>query len=129
MLKKLGFKKIARKQKPHMSDPTKDVISGLAGGAVGTIAVFPLDTLTTRAQARYLQSGKQYKGVSAFKRIWKGLPLKESMKGGGKVKQVASLYKGLPFKLLKAAPGTAVTLGTYGVTKRFLDKHFTSKTN
>jgi len=28
---------------------------------------------------------------------------------------------------MKAVPGTAITLGAYGMTQRFLDKKFTSK--
>lgn len=128
MLKKLGFvKSSARKKKPYMSETTKDIGAGLTAGAVSTVTVFPLDTLTTRAQARYFQSGKRYKGVEAAERLWKGLPLNEKFKPGNKWKQIKSLYKGLPFKLMKAVPGTAVTLGTYGLAKRFLNDKFTSK--
>ena len=127
MLKKLGFKKISKRKKPYMSEPAKDIAAGLAAGAVSTVSVFPLDTMTTRAQAKYMTSGKRYKGIEAAERVWKGLPLNQKFKPGTKFKQFASLYKGLPFKLMKAVPGTAVTLGTYGLAKRYLDNKFTSK--
>ena len=128
MLKKLGFKKVGqRKKKPYMSEAAKDIGAGLAAGAVSTVSVFPLDTMTTRAQAKYFQGGKRYKGIEAAERLWKGLPLNEKFKPGTKFKQFTSLYKGLPFKLMKAVPGTAVTLGTYGLAKRYLDNKFTSK--
>jgi murein L,D-transpeptidase YcbB/YkuD len=128
MLKQLGFVKTsARRKKPYMSETAKDISAGLTAGAVSTVTVFPLDTLTTRAQARYFQIGKRYKGMEAAKRMWKGLPLTQRFKPGTKFKQFAALYKGLPFKLMKAVPGTAVTLGTYGLAKRFLNERFTSK--
>ena len=104
MLKKLGFYKHSQKKKRYMSSTQKDILSGLAGGAAGTIATFPLDTLTTRAQARH---GKK------VPKLW--------------YKKILNLYKGIPYKLMKTVPGTAVTLATYGFTKRHLDKQFTSK--
>jgi hypothetical protein len=33
----------------------------------------------------------------------------------------------MPYKLMKTVPGTAVTLGVYGLASRFLDRRFTSK--
>lgn len=125
MLYKLGFTKRA-KQKPYMSEGSKDIASGFMGGAAGTMAVFPLDTLTTRAQAKYLTQGKQVKGWAAVKRLLKGQPLKQTYKPASRMGRFLSLYKGMPFKLLKTVPGTAVTLSAYGFTKRQLDKRFTS---
>jgi len=58
-----------RKKKPYMSENAKDVTSGLVGGAVGTATVFPLDTLTTRAQAKYLQGTERYVGREAAERV------------------------------------------------------------
>ncbi len=52
-----------------MSETAKDVASGLFGGAAGTLTTFPLDTLTTRAQAKYLTSGKLYHGTTALERL------------------------------------------------------------
>jgi len=69
MFKKLGFHKLSRKKRPYMSETAKDVSSGLLGGAAGTLATFPLDTLTTRAQARSLTSGKRYQGTTALERV------------------------------------------------------------
>jgi len=128
MLKQLGFiKTSARKKKLYMSEGAKDIFSGLTAGAVSTVTVFPLDTLTTRAQARYFQGGKRYKGMEAAERLWKGLPLTQRFSPSTRFKQFAALYKGLPFKLMKAVPGTAVTLGTYGLAKRYLNTRYTSK--
>tara|TARA_Y100000310_G_C20338312_1_gene648571 strand:- start:332 stop:721 length:390 start_codon:yes stop_codon:yes gene_type:complete len=128
MLKKLGFvKSSARRKKPYMSEGTKDVLSGFAGGAAGTITVFPLDTLTTRAQSKIHGAGKRYKGIEAAERLWKGLPLSQKFKPSTRFKRFASYYKGMPYKLMKTVPGTAVTLGVYGLAQRFLDKRFTSK--
>ena len=61
MLKKLGFKKISKK-KPYMSEAQKDIVGGLAAGGVSTSTVFPLDTLTTRAQTKFQTQGKRHKG-------------------------------------------------------------------
>ena len=81
-------------KKKTMSEGTKDILSGLTAGAASTFATYPVDTITTRRQV-----------ASAAK------------KGGG-------LYSGVGLKLLKNVPGTAITLGTYGVTRRILDKYF-----
>ena len=81
-------------EKLAMEDTSKDILSGLAAGAASTFATYPIDTITTRRQV-----------ASAAK------------KGGG-------LYSGVGLKLLKNVPGTAITLGTYGVTRRILDKYF-----
>ena len=116
-----------RKKKPYMSESAKDVVSGLVGGATGTLTVFPLDTLTTRAQAKYLQGTERYAGREAAERVWKGMPLIKRRKPASLVKRFSALYRGVPFKLMKAVPGTAITLGAYGITQRFLDKKFTSK--
>jgi hypothetical protein len=64
--------------------------------------------------------------MEAAERLWKGLSLNEKFKPGTRFKQFRSLYTGLPYKLMKAVPGTAVTLGTYGIAKRYLDNKFTS---
>lgn len=109
-LLKLGFKKVKEPFtqediKPYMSPTTKDMISGLAGGAVSTTTVFPMDTLTTRAQAKHLLDKPPKTRLGKF----------------------VALYKGLPYKLLKAAPGMMVTFGTVGGTRRVLDNYFTSK--
>jgi len=69
MFQKLGFRKLGRKKQPYMSETAKDVASGLFGGAAGTLTTFPLDTLTTRAQAKYLTSGKLYHGTTALERL------------------------------------------------------------
>jgi hypothetical protein len=69
MFQKLGFHKLSRKKRPYMSETAKDVASGLFGGAAGTLATFPLDTLTTRAQAKYLTSGTRYQGATALERV------------------------------------------------------------
>ncbi len=84
-----------KKSKPVMSEGTKDILSGLAAGGASTFATYPVDTITTRRQV-----------ASAAK--------------GGR----GGLYSGVGLKLMKNVPGTAITLGTYGVTKRILDKYF-----
>ena len=86
---------VVKKSKPKLSEGTKDILAGLTAGAASTFATYPIDTITTRRQVSGLNT-----------------------KGG------QGLYRGVGLKLLKNVPGTAITLGTYGVTKRILDKYF-----
>ena len=86
-------------EKLAMDDTKKDILSGLAAGAASTFATYPIDTITTRRQV-----------ASAAKKGSRGL------------------YSGVGLKLLKNVPGTAITLGTYGVTRRILDKYFPEDT-
>ena len=107
------FNKVARKKKNQFwTEGKKDIASGLAAGAVSTGTVFPLDTMTTAAQAA--ESAK-VKGGLTPKQVFKNPGL------------FPKLYKGIQYKWMKTIPGTAVTLATYGGTKRYLDKRFPTK--
>ena len=86
--------KIKKKKKGMLSEGTKDILAGLTAGGASTFATYPVDTITTRRQVA------------------------SATKGSG------GLYSGVGLKLMKNVPGTAITLGTYGVTKRLLDKYF-----
>ena len=110
MLKKLGFVKLSKDTRPYMSQGMKDFTAGSIAGATSATVVFPLDTLTTRAQAKHVLNHVETSGKTTS-----GL------------KKYTSLYKGLPWKVLKGAPGAAVTLATYGVARRKLGDMFTSR--
>ena len=98
------FEKVAKRKKKNQfwTEGRKDIAAGLTAGAVSTGTVFPLDTMTTAAQAEY---ARELKSPSLFPK----------------------LYKGIQYKWMKTIPGTAVTLATYGGTKRYLDKRFPTK--
>jgi len=108
------FEKLAgSKKKNFMSEGKKDIISGLAAGAVTTGATFPLDTMTTAAQSGYAADLKKSLGKTlTFKTVLKNPKL------------IPHLYKGIQYKWSKTIPGTAISLATYAGTRRFLDKKF-----
>ena len=109
------FKKYSKKRNDFWTSGKKDVAAGLTAGAVSTGAVFPLDTLTTAQQSEYARKMKK-KG--------KSLNLKSVIKNPS---LFPKLYKGIQYKWMKTIPGTAVTLATYGGTKRYLDKKYPTK--
>tara|TARA_B100001113_G_scaffold308110_1_gene270118 strand:+ start:43 stop:399 length:357 start_codon:yes stop_codon:yes gene_type:complete len=111
------FNKVARKKKNQFwTEGRKDIAAGLTAGAVSTGTVFPLDTMTTAAQSEYARELKKKTG--------KPLTPKSVLKSPS---LFPKLYKGIQYKWMKTIPGTAVTLATYGGTKRYLDKRFPTK--
>ena len=110
------FKKYAKKKNDFWTAGKKDIAAGLTAGAVSTGAVFPLDTMTTAAQSQYAEKLRKEKGIK--------------LTPGGILKNpriFPKLYKGIQYKWMKTIPGTAVTLATYGGTKRYLDRKFPTK--
>ncbi|MBC8436852.1 hypothetical protein H8D85_00860 [bacterium] len=140
MLIKLGFKSNTEiDERPYMSELTKGLVAGGLGGAAGSAAVYPLDTMATRAQNNKTWSGVDKPIVeNATKstttstkkapKILKDIESKAKSIGSSKtLRNIKGLYKGLPFKIMKGMPGSAITLGAYGLVKSVLDKTFTSE--
>lgn len=111
---------VVQKKKFTMTENQKDIAAGLAAGAVSTFATYPVDTITTRKQIAGANTGLSSK--VSFKS--KSKRLNNIVNRGTYLK---NLYKGVGLKMTKNVPGTAITLGTYGVTKRYLDKKFPQK--
>ncbi|KAI2470348.1 mitochondrial carrier [Annulohypoxylon bovei var. microspora] len=86
-------------------------IIGLVSGAMGPLSNAPIDTIKTR-----LQKTPAEEGVSAFKRI--------SVIAGEMFKQegVHAFYKGITPRIMRVAPGQAVTFTVYEYLKDKLEK-------
>lgn len=85
-------------------------IIGLISGALGPLSNAPLDTIKTRMQ-REGGSSKE-SGLSRFTRITKQLIAQEG---------VHALYKGITPRIMRVAPGQAVTFTVYEYVREFLD--------
>ncbi|OTB01362.1 hypothetical protein M426DRAFT_64230 [Hypoxylon sp. CI-4A] len=86
-------------------------IIGLVSGAMGPLSNAPIDTIKTR-----LQKTPAEEGVSAFKRI--------SSIAGEMFKQEGfhAFYKGITPRIMRVAPGQAVTFTVYEYLKDKLEK-------
>ncbi|KAI0902024.1 mitochondrial carrier [Annulohypoxylon nitens] len=86
-------------------------VIGLVSGAMGPLSNAPIDTIKTR-----LQKTPAEEGVSAFKRI--------SVIAGEMFKQegVHAFYKGITPRIMRVAPGQAVTFTVYEYLKDKLEK-------
>lgn len=87
---------------------TGDATAGVVGSVIAKTAVFPLDLVRKRIQVqgptrtRYVYGDiPEYKTTLGALR---SIVMREGFRG---------LYKGLPISLIKAAPGSAVTIWTY----------------
>ncbi|KAJ6785551.1 hypothetical protein PWT90_06963 [Aphanocladium album] len=94
---------------------TGDATAGVAGSIIAKTAVFPLDLVRKRIQVqgptrtRYVYSDiPEYKTTLGALRT---IIAREGFRG---------LYKGLPISLIKAAPGSAVTVWTYERALQFM---------
>ncbi|OAR00175.1 hypothetical protein LLEC1_07877 [Akanthomyces lecanii] len=94
---------------------TGDATAGVAGSIIAKTAVFPLDLVRKRIQVqgptrtRYVYSDiPEYKTTLGALRT---IVTREGFRG---------LYKGLPISLIKAAPGSAVTVWTYERALQFM---------
>lgn len=94
---------------------TGDATAGIAGSIIAKTAVFPLDLVRKRIQVqgptrtRYVYSDiPEYKTTLGALRT---IIAREGFRG---------LYKGLPISLIKAAPGSAVTVWTYERALQFM---------
>ncbi|KAI2623957.1 mitochondrial carrier [Hypomontagnella submonticulosa] len=86
-------------------------IIGLVSGAMGPLSNAPIDTIKTR-----LQKTPAEEGVSAFRRI--------SMIAGDMFRQEGfhAFYKGITPRIMRVAPGQAVTFTVYEYLKDKLEK-------
>lgn len=84
---------------------------GLISGALGPLSNAPLDTIKTRMQ-REGGTAKE-SGLSRFTRITKQLIAQEG---------VHALYKGITPRIMRVAPGQAVTFTVYEYVRDILDK-------
>lgn len=98
-------------------DPTKPLpgyqttLIGLVSGAMGPLSNAPIDTIKTR-----LQKTPAEEGVSAWKRV--------SLIAGDMFKQEGfhAFYKGITPRIMRVAPGQAVTFTVYEYLKNKLEK-------
>lgn len=86
-------------------------IIGLISGALGPLSNAPLDTIKTRMQREGGASTES--GLSRFTRITKQLIAQEG---------VHALYKGITPRIMRVAPGQAVTFTVYEYVREMLDK-------
>ncbi|KAI5926537.1 mitochondrial carrier domain-containing protein [Camillea tinctor] len=84
---------------------------GLVSGAMGPLSNAPIDTIKTR-----LQKTPAEEGVSAFKRI--SVIAKDMFRQEG----VHAFYKGITPRIMRVAPGQAVTFTVYEFLKDKLEK-------
>lgn len=84
---------------------------GLISGALGPLSNAPLDTIKTRMQREGGASSES--GMSRFLRITKQLIAQEG---------VHALYKGITPRIMRVAPGQAVTFTVYEYIRTVLEK-------
>lgn len=84
---------------------------GLISGALGPLSNAPLDTIKTRMQREGGASTES--GLSRFTRITRALIAQEG---------VHALYKGITPRIMRVAPGQAVTFTVYEYMRDVLDK-------
>lgn len=86
-------------------------IIGLISGALGPLSNAPLDTIKTRMQREH---GKGYESsIARFQRITKQLIRDEG---------TGALYRGITPRIMRVAPGQAVTFTVYEYAKNLLEK-------
>ncbi|CAJ2509742.1 Uu.00g056420.m01.CDS01 [Anthostomella pinea] len=86
-------------------------VIGLVSGAMGPLSNAPVDTIKTR-----LQKTPAEEGVSAFKRI--SIITKDMFRQEG----VHAFYKGITPRIMRVAPGQAVTFTVYEYLKEKLER-------
>ena len=85
-----------------------DATAGVIGSVVAKTAVFPLDLVRKRIQVQGpTRSRYVYSDIPEYSSAPKALRMIAQREG------VRGLYKGLPISLIKAAPGSAITVWTY----------------
>ncbi|KAJ1504569.1 hypothetical protein HMI54_006859, partial [Coelomomyces lativittatus] len=101
--------------------PWQHLTLGLIAGAMGPLCNNPIDTIKTRIQRTPAQPGE-----SAYQRI------RACVLSMVKHEGYAAFYKGLTPRLLRVAPGNAVTFTVYEFISKRLDKlqwNFTTNVN
>lgn len=109
------FKEALRKHQPQYEGGNlpswQTTVIGLVSGAMGPLSNAPIDTIKTR-----LQKTPAEVGVSAWSRITK--IAKDMFKQEG----VHAFYKGITPRIMRVAPGQAVTFTVYEYLKEKLEK-------
>lgn len=86
-------------------------VIGLISGALGPLSNAPLDTIKTRMQRE--GGASKESGLSRFTRISRQLIAQEG---------IHALYKGITPRIMRVAPGQAVTFTVYEYMREVLDK-------
>lgn len=111
------FKAYAQKLQPHLSDkglelpPYQHMLLGLVSGAMGPLSNAPIDTIKTR-----LQKQPKHPGETALSRI---LAIARDM---WKHEGVHAFYKGITPRIMRVAPGQAVTFMVYEAIRGWMDE-------
>ncbi|OAA73497.1 Mitochondrial substrate carrier [Cordyceps fumosorosea ARSEF 2679] len=94
---------------------TGDATAGIAGSVIAKTAVFPLDLIRKRIQVQ---------GPTRTRYVYGDIPEYRTTLGALRTiimrEGFRGLYKGLPISLVKAAPGSAVTVWTYERALHFM---------
>ncbi|KAI0010220.1 mitochondrial carrier domain-containing protein [Xylariaceae sp. FL0662B] len=109
------FKEVLRRWQPQYDGgnlpSAQTTLIGLVSGAMGPLSNAPIDTVKTR-----LQKAPAEPGVSAWKRM--GIIASDMFKQEG----VHAFYKGITPRIMRVAPGQAVTFTVYEFLKEKLEK-------
>ncbi|KAF8455389.1 mitochondrial carrier domain-containing protein [Terfezia claveryi] len=111
------FKAYAQKLQPHFGEQGLELpayqhmMLGLVSGAMGPLSNAPIDTIKTR-----LQKQPKVAGESALTRI---LSIARDM---WKHEGVHAFYKGITPRIMRVAPGQAVTFMVYEAIRGWMDK-------
>ncbi|ORZ30866.1 mitochondrial carrier domain-containing protein [Catenaria anguillulae PL171] len=95
----------------HEMHSWQQMLLGLVSGAMGPISNNPIDTIKTRVQRSLNKSGE-----TGFGRI--KLVMSDMWKNEG----LSAFYKGLTPRLLRVAPGNAVTFTVYEIVSKRLQE-------
>lgn len=115
------LKQLLQDWQPHYSEKElpsyQTMVIGLISGAMGPLSNAPIDTIKTR-----LQKTPAEPGVSAMSRIT--TITREMFKHEG----LPALYKGITPRIMRVAPGQAVTFTAYEFLKEKLERSSLSLT-
>ncbi|GAO48798.1 hypothetical protein G7K_2967-t1 [Saitoella complicata NRRL Y-17804] len=108
------LKKLCVKYQPQYADTElpsyQHLLLGLVSGAMGPLSNAPIDTIKTRIQRASNPRGES--GWSRFMTVAKDLVKHEG---------IHALYKGITPRIMRVAPGQAVTFAVYEKVKGMLD--------
>ncbi|KAJ3335995.1 hypothetical protein HDU93_003898 [Gonapodya sp. JEL0774] len=92
------------------------LLAGGFSGALGPLANNPIDTLKTRVQRQRIIPGSELERMSGFQRT--RFLISDILKTEG----WRAFYKGITPRLLRVAPGQAITFAVYERVKKFISK-------
>ncbi|KAI9024080.1 mitochondrial carrier domain-containing protein [Hyaloraphidium curvatum] len=117
------FKDVLLKLQPDLDTlPSyQHLIAGGVSGAMGPIANNPIDTLKTRIQRTRIVPGSELEKMNGFQRGWR--LFNDVLKNEG----WRAFYKGLLPRVMRVAPGQAVTFMVYERVKNWMIPSNTDK--